>query len=165
MLTQARLRELLSYDPETGIFTWRRGNGKRTDIAGKTAGFDCNGYKYLCVDYQKYPAHRVAWFFVHGRWPNGEIDHINRVRNDNRMSNLREATHVQNTYNGPPRKRNTSGMVGVSWDPVNSKWRAHITVGGKMQDLGRFECLEDAAGARNLAATKHFGLFAPLTAQ
>ena len=160
-VTKARLHELLDYDPGTGAFTWRKAPGKRTELVGRTAGFDSHGYVFLSIDYQKYPAHRVAWFYVYGRWPRDEIDHINRIRSDNRIVNLREATHHQNTCNGPPRRTSKSGLIGVSWDSGTGQWRAHITVAGRTRHLGRFDSITEATVARQAAARAQFGDFAP----
>lgn len=160
MLTQARLKELLHYDPETGVFTRVCIPGKRSDLDGAQAGFDSNGYVYICVDYQKYPAHRLAWLYMTGEWPRDEIDHCSRVRSDNRWDNLREASHFQNMLNQSIRATNTSGVIGVSWDRQTSKWRAHITIGRKMRSLGRFADKADAIAARNAAAVAVGGEFA-----
>ena len=103
----------------------------------------------------------VAWFYVYGRWPRDEIDHINRIRSDNRIVNLREATHHQNTCNGPPRRTSKSGLIGVSWDSGTGQWRAHITVAGRTRHLGRFDSITEATVARQAAARAQFGDFAP----
>lgn len=159
MLTQERLRETLSYDKDTGLFTWVKPQ-RRTDRLGQTAGFDVNGYVGICIGLKKYMAHRLAWLYVTGEWPSDEIDHRNRVRSDNRFDNLRSATHHKNTFNQSLRK-NISGVTGVAWDAVNEKWRAHISPNGKMISLGRHIELSDAVSARRLAEAKYFGEFAP----
>lgn len=159
-LTQARLRELLSYDPETGIFRWLKAAPRRQRQVGTVAGGLKYGYVSICIDYRHYPAHRLAWLYVHGRWPNGEVDHINRRRADNRIANLREATRKDNSRNGSLRQ-NSSGAIGVSWDAQTERWRAHITVDGKMLHLGRFDSIAEAVAARQSAAAEHFGAFAP----
>jgi hypothetical protein len=159
-LTQARLKERLHYDPDTGIFTWVKPSFMRPDFVGKAAGGDVNGYVSICIDRKNYPAHRLAWLYVHGRWPDSEIDHINRNRSDNRIRNLREATHAENLRNMSMGKNNTSGVLGVSWDSKNQKWRAHITVNAKFKSVGRFVHKEDAISARRAAAEKYHGEFA-----
>lgn len=98
MLTQEELKRMLHYESETGIFTWKinkRGPVKRGDVAGKTNG---RGYRVIKIDGAYYYAHRLAWFYITGNWPK-ETDHINRVKTDNRMVNLREVTHSLNNRN------------------------------------------------------------------
>ncbi len=98
MLTAERLRELLTYDPETGHFRWVFTKGCRA--GGQIAGtVRRDGYLCIAVDGRKHKAHRLAWFYMHGRWPHPEIDHINRSKLDNRLCNLREATRVENNAN------------------------------------------------------------------
>jgi len=164
MLTQERLKEVVDYNPETGIFTWRCAQGKRTDLIGQTAGFDVNGYIGIRIDYERYPAHRLAWLYVHGRWPVNEIDHRDRVRSNNRINNLREATHEQNLWNQGGRAWSTSkGIRGVSWDTQTSKWRATITIRKKTKSLGRFEKQDEARAVREAAERLYYGEFAGAT--
>lgn len=160
MLTLERLKQLLRYDPDTGMFTWLAQQGKRADLVGEAAGFDVNGYIGICVDYEKYPAHCLAWFYVHGEWPALEVDHRNRKRSDNRIGNLRQATHKQNTYNQSLRESSSTGVIGVARDSQTGKFRAHITVDGKTIHLGRFFALEDAVTVRRVAERRYFGEFA-----
>lgn len=147
-LTAARLRELLSYDPETGIFrrlvsTSR--NAKAGDVAG---GLNSEGYVRISVDGSSYRAHRLAWLYVHGVWPSDQLDHWNGVRNDNRYKNLREATNAQNQQNYGIPKSNSSGHVGVSWHKGHRKWLARIKLGGHQRYIGHFANIEDAVAAR-----------------
>jgi hypothetical protein len=123
------------------------------------AGFIRNGYTYLCLNYRNYPAHRVAWLYMTGAWPLNEIDHINGDPSDNSFSNLREANRVQNVRNRPLHSRNTSGVAGVTWDSQTQKWRATITVHGKMRSLGRHASKDAAIAARHAAARAIFGEF------
>ena len=159
MLTQARLKDILSYDKDTGLFTWIK-TVRRTDLLGQIAGFDANGYIGIRIGRKPYMAHRLAWLYVTGEWPSDEIDHRNRVRSDNRFDNLRSATHHRNTFNQSVRK-NSSGVTGVTWDQVNKKWRAHISPNGRMISLGRHSSLDGAVAARKRAEVQHFGEFAP----
>jgi len=148
-----RLRELLHYNPDTGLFTWRK--SKRGVTAGRVAGcVGRYGYWTLNIDYKRYAAHRVAWLYVYGVWPVECIDHINRLRTDNRISNLREATPAQNRQNLCLSAKNKSGTRGVSFDRINGNWRASISVGGKAKNLGRFASKSDAASAYAVAAAK-----------
>ena len=127
-LTQARLKELLHYDPETGLLTnvTERGGKK----AGATAGaLRPNGYVQVCVDYSMYRAHRLAWLYMTGEFPPDDVDHINGVRNDNRWVNLRAATRGENMQNQRgPRSNSKSGLLGVSWSKQGKKWIAQIKV-------------------------------------
>lgn len=146
MINNSRLRELLHYDPDTGIFTRKtsRGGCKVNSHVG-TANAD--GYLMVELDFRTYSLHRLAWFYVTNRWPENEIDHINGDRADNRLVNLREATHLQNSRNQGLRKSNKSGVKGVSWEGRRSKWRASAMVSGKKIHLGYFDdkCLAETA--------------------
>ena len=130
-LTQARLKELLHYDPENGVFTHikaRRGL-RSGSLAG---GIDkAEGYLQIMVDGKRYQAHRLAWLYVHGDFPPNDIDHISRVRDDNRICNLRLATRSENMQNLSLRSTNTSGHTGVVWCKNTEKWRALIMLNGK----------------------------------
>lgn len=153
-LTQARLKELLNYDPETGVFVWKiRVNSKVA--AGSVAGtLNSRGYTTITWDGKKLLAHRLAWLFVYGEWPTGKLDHINRVRIDNRVVNLREASNSENSLNQSIRSDSSSGVRGVSYDPARCKWRAHITLNRKHINLGRFEHKDDALRARKSAEAR-----------
>lgn len=145
MLTQERLKELLDYDPETGVFVWKVGKGSRAQ-AGQRAGCgDGKGYTQIKIDKKLYLAHRLVWFYAHGRWPKEEIDHINRVKNDNRIDNLREVTHQQQQFN--------KGAKGYYWSKWAKKWMARIKLNGKMKYIGYYDTEEEASAAY-LAAKK-----------
>lgn len=102
-----------------------------------------------------YRAHRVAWAITHGEWPTSDIDHINGVRDDNRICNLRAVTRSQNRRNSSMRSDNKSGITGVALDKKFNVWRAQIHVDGKHITLGAFPTFEAAVGARRKAALKH----------
>jgi hypothetical protein len=139
-LTQARLQDLVKYDRDTGIFTWNM--TRRRCRSGDKAGCSMqNGYAGIRLDDTLYTAHRLAWLYVHGEWPARQLDHVNGVRADNRLCNLREATNAQNAQN---RKRvdNKSGFPGVRKE--NSKWLAEIKVDYKPIRLGLFTTPEAA---------------------
>jgi hypothetical protein len=139
-LTQARLKELLHYDPETGIFTWRVRLSNRTP-AGAIAGSDSGrGYLRLTIDKRDYRAHRLAFLYMTGDFPPEDVDHINGVRDDNRWVNLRPATRSENLHNqAGPRRDNTSGFLGVCWHKQRQKWWAQITLNGRQHTLGFFD--------------------------
>lgn len=168
-LSQARVRELLDYDPETGVLTWRvdrtTGKGRILRAAGTEAGYVKSmrktlSYRSIRIDRQAYKAHRLIWLLVHGHWPEAAIDHINCDGLDNRLVNLREATLSQNSANMRRRNDNTSGAKGVCRRAGSDKWSAEIMVAGKRRHLGQFESIEAAAAAYEAAAIKHFGEFA-----
>lgn len=151
---QKRLKELLDYCPDSGFFTWVI--KKRGVRLGKVAGYVGRyGYWKITLDKKRYAAHRLVWMYVHGQWPDDCIDHINRVRTDNRIANLRLATHAQNRQNLSLTNRNKSGVRGVSYDAINKKWRASISVNGKAKNLGRFVSIEEASAAYKVAAAKY----------
>jgi hypothetical protein len=159
MLTAERLREVLAYDPETGVFTRRVSRGPMS--AGSTAGYpDRDGYLMVCIDYQAYFAHRLAWLYTFGEWPSEDIDHIDRNPSNNALANLRPASRSENLANTKARRDNTSGKKGVWWHKSAKKWAAGITVKRRAHHLGLFESIEDAAAAYEHAAKKHFGEFA-----
>jgi hypothetical protein len=139
-LIPSRIRELLDYDPETGHLTWRVDRAMRVR-AGDRAGYsDYSGYITIRINGTNYQAHRLAWLWMKGEWPEEEIDHINRIRDDNRWSNLREANRSGNVVNSPPREKLSDLPRGV-----------HIRPSGKFQAtiahmyLGTFETADEAA--------------------
>lgn len=149
-LTAQRLRELLEYDPTTGVFRWRNdaGCGGRIPAGAAAGGVNkVHGYANIHMDGTLYRAHRLAWLYMTGEWTKHEIDHINRQRADNRWSNLREATTAQNLQNKNRYSSNTSGFPGVHWRPTVGKWQARIGIGGKRISLGHYATAEDAASA------------------
>jgi HNH endonuclease/AP2 domain len=161
MLTQKRLKELLHYNPETGIFTWLMKPSPQANriSADNIAGhINVEGYFVIGIDGKVYKAHRLAWFYMAGVWPN-QIDHINGIRNDNRWCNLRLVKKSQNALNRGENKNNTSGIKGVSWYKKYEKWVAQIGKNKKRINLGYFDTKEEAHAAYCEAAIKYFGEF------
>lgn len=159
-LTVERLRDLLEYEPDTGIFRWKVRNSRSVwpgDVAGGSAGA---GYISIRVDGWLYRAHRLAWFHVHGEWPPLLIDHRNGKRDDNRLENLRLASHVDNLANSIKRRHNRSGFKGVFWGTQTKKWQARIRRDGKTTHLGLFDTPEEAHAAYANAAQRVHGEFA-----
>lgn len=155
-LTQERLKELLDYNPETGAFTRRM--SRRGAAAGSVAGSVHNrGYVQITVDGANHLAHRLAWLYVYGVWPTQDTDHINRVRNDNRIANLRDVSHRENMLNTGVRSDNTSGVIGVCWVAARGKWHSCIGVFGRTRHLGRFADFNDAVAARRAAEVEVYG--------
>lgn len=143
MLTQARLQELLSYDPETGVFAWKKRTGRCS--AGAIAGCqDDRGYVVLSIDGKRYYAHRLAWLYSTGQFPSKNIDHINGEKFDNRIKNLRDVntqTNLQNLKKAMVTNKST-GILGVR--KLRGKFLAQITIEGKETHLGTFNSVEDA---------------------
>ena len=150
-LTAEYLRSVLHYDQETGIFTWKVSTSnsvKVGDVAGSPNG---HGYQLIQLQSRKHKAHRLAWLYIHGSWPKDQLDHVNRIRTDNRIANLREVTHKQNGQNRSKRSDNTSGHTGIYWLKQSSKWRAQIKHNQKQIHLGLFATIEEALSARKAA--------------
>lgn len=144
-LTAERLRELLSYEPETGEFRWRVGRGG-TAVAGGRAGYtEPRGYRQIGVAGRLYWEHRLVWLYVNGTWPSNQIDHVNGVKGDNRIANLREATVSENGSNQrQARTDNKTGLLGVYWNKEHKKFMAKIMFSGKHKYLGYFPTAEEA---------------------
>ena len=156
-ITQAKLKELMDYDPETGVFTWKVKPAKQIQI-GDVAGCTSDGYVKIRVLGVLYQAHRLAWLYVHGTLPH-RIDHRDGDGTNNRHGNLRECTQAQNMANTKKHKRNTSGYKGVSWNKDAKKWTAKISINWKMKHLGYFETAELAHEFYCLAADMLHGEF------
>ena len=144
-LSADTLRALLNYDKGTGVFTWATDRPGQPP-AGSAAGFvDPKGYVRIRVNKRSYRAHRLAWLWVHGDWPSRQIDHVNGVKSDNSLSNLREASAGENKQNLRQAQSNSkSGILGVVWNEQTKRWRAFIRVEGKQKFLGGFLTAEEA---------------------
>lgn len=145
----------MHYNPETGVFTWRikkSGNTKAGCVAGSLRTI---GYITIHVDNIDYKAHRLAFLYMEGYFPELFLDHINRIKNDNRWDNLREVSPSCNQRNTGINKNNTSGVKGVFWFPDSKKWVSRIKVFGKLNHLGYFENFNDAVKARWEAEVKY----------
>lgn len=158
-ITADQLRSLMRYDPETGHFFWLVRAARRVRI-GDRVGTARNGYWDICIKDRRYKAHRLAWLYVHGRWPIEEIDHINKDGADNRLCNLREATHGQNRANSSRPRNNTSGFKGVGLDAGSGRWEARLRKDGRLISLGWFDTPEEAHAAYCRGAAVAFGEFA-----
>jgi hypothetical protein len=159
IVSESRLREVLSYCPTTGHFMWLKRLSKNVP-AGRTAGAVCQGYLRIKVDGKLFAAHRLAWLFVYGVWPAQELDHIDCDRANNRIANLRLASSSQNKANTAPKRTNTSGYKGVRFHSQRRRWNARITVAGQQVSLGMFDDAEEAHLAYVAAAQEYFGSFA-----
>lgn len=150
-ITYKEAAELLDYEPDTGELRWkvnRSGGVKAGDIAGYTS---TAGYIYVRVKGRLYSAHRLAWLLSCGRFPEDQLDHINRSKSDNRISNLREVDTSANHKNMPLFSHNTSGFAGINWDKDTGKWLVRVQINQKTKNLGRFADLDEAVSVRKLA--------------
>ena len=155
-ITAERLKQIVNYDPNNGQFTWAQARKKCTK--GAVAGYSDKrtGYKYVRLDWVIYAQHRLAWLYMYGRWPDGELDHINHDTGDNRIANLRECVDgVVNQHNKQAPKNNTSGYVGVDFHKASGKWRARIKAGETYHHLGLFDTAEEANEVRLAAKQKY----------
>lgn len=166
------LRKLLRYEPATGKLFWRERSvdlftdGRQTaqhncaawngKFAGKEALYTDNGDGYVHgrILNRNYFAHRVIWAITYDEWPD-HIDHVNGIRSDNRIENLRSVSQAENNRNQKRRSTNTSGVCGVSWCKRDGKWVARITSNGKYKCLGYFDDFDDAVSARKAAEEKY----------
>lgn len=138
VMTQERLQDLLRYDKDTGIFTWR--NKKANKAGSKTT----NGYIQISVGGKRYAAHRLAWLYIYGYIPEQQLDHINRQRDCNKITNLRLATQSTNNINKPIQKNNTTGFRGVSYHITKKKYVARVGIDKRLVHLGYFETAQQA---------------------
>lgn len=157
MITQARVQDELDYNPHTGVFLRRNGfrKGSRAGCLNKR-----NGYSVISIGDRLYYAHRLAWVYMHGDKPFREIDHINRNRSDNRITNLRVATRHQNQGNRKVRIDSLSQMKGVRFHKLSGLWYAQITANRKIISLGYHKSSGQAQAAYASAAKEYFGEFA-----
>lgn len=159
MITQDILKSHIKYEPDTGKFYYLIDKPKA--VKGSEAGKSTNhGYKRIMINNKRYFAHKLAWLYIYGYFPIERIDHINGDTKDNRIENLRLATHSQNMQNSKIPVTNKSGYKGVSWYKNYNKWIAQISVNNKKINLGYFENVVDAANAYVQAAKKYHGEFA-----
>jgi HNH endonuclease/AP2 domain len=154
-VTSDYVRKNLYYNPDTGDFYWLISNSNRVKV-GDIAGSVKEGYRIISITFNGkknyFLAHRLAWLYIYGVWPNAGIDHIDRNPSNNRISNLREATQQENTRNQTKRENCSSCYLGVSWYKRDKKWTARIKIGNKYHFLGYFDTEEEAALAYNRAA-------------
>jgi hypothetical protein len=158
MITQSELKEVLEYNPDTGLFVWKKNSisKKSGSIAGSKYK---NGYIYIQINKKIYRAHRLAFLYMTGNFPENFIDHINHIRDDNRWTNLRDATLSQNQANRVNQKNNTSGYKGVSWNKQCKKWKAQISYMYKDIHIGLYTTPQEAAEAYKKKSIELFGKF------
>ena len=174
IITAEALKDILEYTPQTGALRWKRreekyftggsvrsprqrANGWNAKWATQLAFTSVNASGYLSGAVLGIPAvaHRVAWALHYGEWPKGEIDHINGIKTDNRIENLRDVPHKENLHNTPRRSTNKSCVTGVFWTARSKKWRAYICVNSRLKHIGYFDNFNDAVAARKEAERHH----------
>ena len=166
-LTQGLVKELLSYNPETGLFIWKQRSLKwfkderscnkwNTRYAGSIAGTIKDGYFNLSIFNRSYKAHRVAWLYYYGYIPNQIIDHVDGNRLNNKITNLRLSNKILNAQNRKRAQINSkSGVLGVVWREDTKKWSARIKIGDKYKSLGSFNDITSAESAYLKAKRKY----------
>ena len=161
-ITQSELKEILDYNPETGQFTWV-GLGPAGRVKNGSVAGNINNKNYVVIEIKSkaYIAHRLAWFYVYGEWPKDQIDHINGIRTDNRIKNLREATGFENQQNTKTKKSNTSGFTGVNWSSKKNCYISRIMTRRVRIFLGYFDTAEEAHNAY-LKSKKELHSFNPI---
>ena len=175
--TAEELNNLLRYEPKTGKLFWRKRDASMFTDGQQTASHNCNAWNGKCagkeafisidgkgyragkIHDRQYRAHRIIWAMRTGAWPRDQIDHVNRDRTDNRITNLREASISQNAHNAGLRRDNSSGFKGVSRHSASSKWRAEIRINNKRRSLGYYDTPEAAHAAYCEASRKLHGEF------
>lgn len=147
VISHKRLLEVLEYSPISGVFTWKISLSTRAKVGGMAGRIWQGQYRRITIDRVDYQAHRLAWFYVNGSWPQHEIDHINRAKDDNRISNLRDVNRSGNQQNKGTYANNKSGQPGVHMHTRSGLWRAVISVRGKKKYLGSFTSIDQACAA------------------
>lgn len=143
--------EFLDYNKDTGVITWAKSPAHRVKVGDEAGTVNASGYKVFSIKNKLYSAHRIAWLISNGELPPEHIDHINGVRSDNRLANLRAASNKENLRNCRIHKLNKSGVTGVKWYPAQGSWESYITVDYKKIGLGYFKSFFDAIAARKSA--------------
>ena len=154
-----RLPSMLSYDPQTGILRWlEKRKGRRFELPVGNPDTNCrSGKTYLRVkvNYQTYLAHRLIWVLLHGRWPDGDIDHQDGDGTNNVLTNLREVPHVDNQKNMRRSSINVTGCTGVVWLKKARRWASRLYIGKRYVSGGHHVNFEDAVAARKALEVEH----------
>ena len=156
MLTQKRLKELLHYCPETGVFTWKIKRHNKVKIGDVAGSIDSKGYWSIGIDNKRYRVHRLAILYVNGCFPKHVTDHKDRNKLNNRYDNLRAISNQHNLHNSGNCINNSSGVKGVSWNKTCQKWVAQIKINYKVKYLGLYSDFAEAVCTR-LAAEECLG--------
>lgn len=156
-ITQRYLKQILHYDRGTGVFTWLITKGHYVKVGMRAGSVYNNGYRVIRIDRKAYLTSRLAWFYIIGRWPTKDLDHKNRVRDDDRFNNLREVTRSQSTHN----RRFKKNKLGQNIYPIGKRYRVRFNFKRKMIHVGSFNTLAEAIAARNHAAKRLYGNYSP----
>lgn len=159
-LTAARLREVLHYEPQTGVFHWIVTTSSRRPVGSVAGGPTSTGYARIGVDGVRYRSHRLAWLYMTGEWPSDQVDHKDNDRLNNRWENLRLVDNQMNQGNSGMSRNNTSGVKGVFWSKQRQQWQTKININRRQIHGGYFHNLDDAAASYAALASKYFGEFA-----
>lgn len=144
-LTHERLKQVLNYNPDTGLLTRLVATSTNTKVGDIAGSLHRTGYSYVMIDYETYAIHRLAWFYHYGEMPKYDVDHINGDKTDNRICNLRDVPEMTNMQNErKARRNNTSGYLGVHFRKERQKWVAQLRVNGKHKRFGSFDTPEEA---------------------
>ena len=154
-LTQARLQELLSYNPESGIFTWKLSNSNRVTVGSIAGSLRQHGYWYIGIDGKYYGAHRLAVLYITGQFPESVVDHLDRDRANNKWTNLQCTSTAINIRRQDTPKHNTSNCKNVSWSKRANKWLVQISVNYKRINCGYFNDFQEACNAAKIAQDKY----------
>lgn len=158
---QEKLKHLLNYDPKTGLFTWNVNRGGTAKAGTRAGNKNAHGYIYINFNKKLIGAHRLAWLYMYGYIPECDIDHINRVKDDNRIENLRECTRSENMANSKRKRTKKSPYQGVCLDIESGLWLACITKNYKQIHLGRFSTPEEAHAVYIEKSKEIHGKFTP----
>ena len=159
MITQQELKELLHYNPETGIFTWKVSTARRVSSGDVAVTKRKDGYIQIKLNNELILSHRLIWIYMYGYLPK-YIDHINGQRDDNRIINIREVSNQQNSLNSKISKNNTSGIKGVYWDKSRNKWTVRLAIDGKGKFFRRFDDIDLAKLVIEEVRNKYHGKYA-----
>lgn len=164
-LSQERLKEILDYDPNSGVFTWKVSRGAVVSVGDKAGSVRPTGHVAIVIDRKPYLAHRLAWFFTHGTWPNGDIEHVDGNYQNNAIANLRDQpVSKRHTRRNPTTKTRAYSSSKSGYRGVYSfagKWRAQITINGKIISLGMFDTPEAANEALKAYRRDHLNIDQP----
>lgn len=147
-VTHEKLLDILHYDESSGLFTWKESRLGTKPKTKKNAGCNSRGYVVVRIDGVLYGAHRLAWFYVHGKWPDKHIDHIDGNKSNNAIANLRDVTRAQNMQNiKGTRSHSKSGLLGVVFCKTTGRWKVEIQTRKKRKWVGRFDTQAEASAA------------------
>ena len=158
MIDQETVKKLFHYDAESGMLLWRNGNGRNVKPWQQAKALNGNGYCSVKIEKKNHPVHRIIWLYVYGHFPEQDIDHKNRIRNDNRLCNLRAVSRTDNCQNISLPSHNKSGHIGVSWFKNHNCWTVYVKVNKKNKWLGYYKNLDDAIAARKAGEKQYYNL-------